>query len=157
MLRQLKRTRSSPPSSPTAVNSIHSPVAGLKKGRKPVIVPSLYPDGWLAYLSRFLPDPDLASGLGWSDACGCSGIREQLSGVHRDRRYASMVFTAMGAAAPTRRPPALMMTAMAIWGLLAGAKQVKTASSRPELLEPFCAVPVVPAITMLVAGGPAAG
>src|SRR6266487_3214992 len=63
MLRQLKRTRSSPPSSPTAVNSIHSPVAGLKKGRKPVIVPSLYPDGWLAYLSRFLPDPDLASGL----------------------------------------------------------------------------------------------
>jgi hypothetical protein len=33
-LRQLKRTSASPLSSPVVVYSIHSPVAGLKKGRK---------------------------------------------------------------------------------------------------------------------------
>jgi hypothetical protein len=33
-LRQLKRRSSPPLSSAVAVNSIHSPVAGLKKGRK---------------------------------------------------------------------------------------------------------------------------
>src|ERR1022692_214074 len=38
MLRQLKRTSCPSLSSATAVNSIHSLVAGLKKGRKPVIV-----------------------------------------------------------------------------------------------------------------------
>jgi len=36
-LRQLNRTSCPSLSSATAVNSIHSPVAGLKKGRKPVI------------------------------------------------------------------------------------------------------------------------
>src|SRR5579863_1352976 len=36
-LRQLNRSSCPSLSSATAVNSIHSPVAGLKKGRKPVI------------------------------------------------------------------------------------------------------------------------
>src|SRR5262249_10465606 len=42
---------------------------------------------------------------------------------------------------------ALTMTPPAITGLLAGANQVNTASSRSVVLLPFCAVPVLPAIS----------
>src|SRR5215469_7356564 len=68
-----------------------------------------------------------------------------------------MTFTAIGAAASAPKPPPLTMTPTAICGLLAGAKQVKTASLRPTLLTPFSAVPVLPAITILLprVGGPA--
>src|SRR5262249_62425274 len=58
-----------------------------------------------------------------------------------------MTFTAIGAAASAPKPPPLTMTPTAICGLLAGAKQVKTASLRPALLTPFSAVPVLPAIS----------
>src|SRR3981081_1877639 len=57
-----------------------------------------------------------------------------------------MILTAIGAAASAPKPPPLTMTPTAIDGLLAGAKQVKTASLRPALLTPFSAVPVLPAI-----------
>src|SRR6516165_10434325 len=71
-------------------------------------------------------------------------------------KYASMILTAIGAAASAPKPPPLTMTPTAIFGSLAGAKQVKTASFRPALLTPFSAVPVLPAITRLPAvGGPA--
>ncbi len=64
-LRQLNRTSCPSLSSATAVNSIHSPVAGLKKGRKPVIAASARrarrrcqsfrrPGCWLARLSARL-------------------------------------------------------------------------------------------------------
>src|SRR5260370_32487973 len=68
-----------------------------------------------------------------------------------------MILTAIGAAASAPKPPPLTMTPTAIVGLEAGAKQVKTASLRFALLAPFSAVPVLPAITMLVpnVGGPA--
>src|SRR6185437_1041141 len=59
-----------------------------------------------------------------------------------------MIFTAIGADASAPRPPPLTTTPTAICGLAAGAKQVNTASSRPELLIPVCAVPVLAAITM---------
>src|ERR1700680_848280 len=67
-----------------------------------------------------------------------------------EARYAWMTLTAIGADAWAPRPPPLTMTPIAICGLglLAGAKPVNTASSRPELLMPFCAVPVFPAISM---------
>src|SRR5579864_5009448 len=58
-----------------------------------------------------------------------------------------MIETAIGAAASAPKPPPLTMTPTAILGLLAGAKQVKTASLRPTLLTPFSAVPVLPAIS----------
>src|SRR5580700_9084673 len=58
-----------------------------------------------------------------------------------------MTATAIGAAASAPNPPPFTMTPTAIVGLLAGAKHVKTASFRPVLLTPFCAVPVFPAIS----------
>src|SRR6266568_5515614 len=58
-----------------------------------------------------------------------------------------MILTAIGAAASAPKPPPLTMTPTAIFGLLAGAKQVKTASSRLVALTPFSAVPVLPAIS----------
>ena len=58
-----------------------------------------------------------------------------------------MILTAIGAAAAAPKPPPFTMTPTAIVGLLAGAKQVKTASFRFVLFTPFCAVPVLPAIT----------
>src|SRR5580700_6116964 len=59
-----------------------------------------------------------------------------------------MMATAIGAAASAPWPPPLTTTPTAIFGLLAGAKQVNTASSRPLLLIPFWAVPVLAAITI---------
>src|ERR1017187_5715122 len=67
-----------------------------------------------------------------------------------EARYALMTLTAIGAAASAPKPPPFTTTPTAIdgLGLLAGAKQVNTASSRFELLIPFWAVPVFPAISM---------
>src|SRR5580658_2854101 len=58
-----------------------------------------------------------------------------------------MILTAIGAAASAPNPPPCTITPTAIFGSLAGAKQVNTASFSPELLMPFCAVPVFPAIS----------
>ena len=59
-----------------------------------------------------------------------------------------MILTAMGAAASAPKPPPFTTTPTAISGLLAGAKHVKTASSRFPLPMPFWAVQVFPAISM---------
>ena len=59
-----------------------------------------------------------------------------------------MIFTAIGADASAPNPPPLTMTPTAIRGLLTGAKQVNTASSSPVLFVPFCAVPVLAAMSM---------
>jgi hypothetical protein len=56
-----------------------------------------------------------------------------------------MIAAATGAEASAPRPPPFTTTPTAICGLAIGANPVKTASSRPVLLAPFCAVPVFPA------------
>ena len=60
--------------------------------------------------------------------------------------YALTIFTPTGADSSAARPPPFTTTPTAIFGLSTGAKQVKTASSRPVLFTPFCAVPVFAAI-----------
>ncbi len=62
--------------------------------------------------------------------------------------YALMIFTATGADGVGAETTALYHDADGYLRVATGAKLVKTASSRPVLLTPFCAVPVFAAICM---------